>query len=51
MQADRPWSPRTDGAGEIVAGTSPEPMGTDRFVLPANQRLAVIRPPPEPDAH
>ena len=48
-RADRPWSPRTDAAGGIVAGAPSDPSGADGYVLPVNQQLAKIRAAPEID--
>ena len=39
-RADRPWSPRADTGGGIVAGVPSGPAGTDGYVLPTNEQLA-----------
>jgi outer membrane protein len=46
-RADRPWAPKTSPEGEIRA--KPATETGERFVLPPNQRLAALTPPPEVD--
>jgi outer membrane protein len=48
---DRPWTPRVDAAGEIVAGEKPAaaPAGEASYVLPPNSRVAEPPPPMQPD--
>jgi outer membrane protein TolC len=50
-RADRPWTPRVDAAGEIVAGEKPAAATAQgaSYVLPPNSRVADLPPPLAPD--
>jgi outer membrane protein TolC len=46
VRPDRPWTPAVTGEGEIVAGAKPRADAAAGFVLPSNDRLASLPPPP-----
>ena len=50
-QPDRPWTPATTSAGEIIPDEKPPPLQprSDTFVLPSNTALAELPPPLELD--
>lgn len=50
VRPDRPWTPATTATGEIIAGSKPNADTANGYVLPSNNSLAGVPPPPVVDS-